>query len=54
MNIEMQKIIKEIKKQKQNRDREKETQKIKEEKLKLETISLKNQVTELKAVNWKK
>ena len=47
----MQKIIKEIKKQKQNRDREKETQKIKEEKLKLETISLKDQVTELKAVN---
>ena len=51
MNIEMQKIIKEIEKQKQNRDREKETQKIKEEKLKQETISLKNQVTELNAVN---
>ena len=54
MNIEMQKIIKEIKKQKQNRDREKETQKIKEEKLKQETISLKKSSNRTESSELKK
>ena len=50
----MQKIIKEIKKQKQNRDREKETQKIKEEKLKQETISLKKSSNRTESSELKK
>ena len=53
MNIKTQKISKEIQKQKQNWDREKETQKIKEEKLKQQKISLEKQVTELKALSLK-
>ena len=40
MNIKTQKISKELQKQKQNWDREKEIQKIKEEKLRQEKISL--------------
>ena len=50
----MQKIIKEIEKQKQNRDREKETQKIKEEKLKQETISLKKSSNRTESSELKK
>ena len=40
-----------MEKQKQNWEREKEIQKVKEEKLKQEKISLEKQVTELKSVN---
>ena len=50
----MQKTIKEIEKQKQNRDREKETQKIKEEKLKQETISLKKSSNRTESSELKK
>ena len=42
MNIETKKITKVMEKQKQKWDREKETQKIKDEKLQQEKISLKN------------